>query len=128
MSESGAHVLIFPYPAQGHMIPLLDFTRHLATAGLTITILVTPKNLPLLNPLLSKHAIHQHPRPPFSASPRHPIRRREHRRPPRWWFPVNVVRFRRTQESHNQLVRKPPFAAGGHHFRHVLGMDPPPCG
>ncbi|KAL8492989.1 hypothetical protein ACS0TY_024264 [Phlomoides rotata] len=55
MSESGAHVLVFPYPAQGHMIPLLDFTRHLATRGLTITILVTPKNLPLLNPLLSAH-------------------------------------------------------------------------
>ncbi|KAL2482785.1 UDP-glycosyltransferase 89B2-like [Forsythia ovata] len=127
MSESGAHILIFPYPAQGHMIPLLDFTRQLATAGLTITILVTPKNLPLLNPLLSKHPPST---PSFSLfpSPCHPLRRREHRRPPRWWFPVNVVRLRRTQESHTQLVRKPPFAAGGHHFRYVLGMDPPPCG
>ncbi|KAL0403984.1 UNVERIFIED_CONTAM: UDP-glycosyltransferase 89B2 [Sesamum radiatum] len=55
MSESGAHILIFPYPAQGHMIPLLDFTHQLAARGLTITILVTPKNLPLLSPLLSTH-------------------------------------------------------------------------
>ncbi|XP_021286417.1 UDP-glycosyltransferase 89B2 [Herrania umbratica] len=51
-----AHVLVFPYPAQGHMIPLLDLTHHLATASdLTITILVTPKNLPLLTQLLSSH-------------------------------------------------------------------------
>ncbi|KAL3627430.1 hypothetical protein CASFOL_028793 [Castilleja foliolosa] len=55
MSDSGAHLLIFPYPAQGHMIPLLDLTHQLAARGLTITILVTPKNLPFLNPLLSSH-------------------------------------------------------------------------
>ncbi|KAL8248629.1 hypothetical protein R6Q59_005497 [Mikania micrantha] len=48
-----SHILVFPFPAQGHMLPLLDLTHHLATHGLTITILVTPKNLPLLNPLLS---------------------------------------------------------------------------
>ncbi|KAI3446782.1 hypothetical protein Pfo_003447 [Paulownia fortunei] len=55
MSESGAHILVFPYPAQGHMIPLLDFTHQLAARGLTITVLVTPKNLPLLKPLLAAH-------------------------------------------------------------------------
>ncbi|KAL6558225.1 hypothetical protein OROMI_018575 [Orobanche minor] len=55
MSESGAHILVFPYPAQGHMIPLLDLTHQLAARGLNITILITPKNLPLLNPLLSTH-------------------------------------------------------------------------
>ncbi|OVA15426.1 UDP-glucuronosyl/UDP-glucosyltransferase [Macleaya cordata] len=54
-SSPGAHVLVFPYPAQGHMIPLLDLTHQLAVRGLTITILTTPKNLPLLNPLLSKN-------------------------------------------------------------------------
>ncbi|KAJ0105096.1 hypothetical protein Patl1_18967 [Pistacia atlantica] len=35
------------------MIPLLDLTHQLATRGLTVTILVTPKNLNLLSPLLS---------------------------------------------------------------------------
>ncbi|KAL0340432.1 UNVERIFIED_CONTAM: UDP-glycosyltransferase 89B2 [Sesamum radiatum] len=55
MSESGSHILIFPYPAQGHMIPLLDFTHQLAARDLTITIVVTPKNLPQLSPLLSTH-------------------------------------------------------------------------
>nr|GEW60590.1 UDP-glycosyltransferase 89A2-like [Tanacetum cinerariifolium] len=53
LDHQGAHILVFPFPAQGHMLPLLDLTHHLATHGLTITILVTPKNLPLLNPLLA---------------------------------------------------------------------------
>ncbi|KAF3438002.1 hypothetical protein FNV43_RR20758 [Rhamnella rubrinervis] len=50
---TGTHVLVFPYPAQGHMIALLDLTHHLASNGLIITILVTPKNLHILKPLLS---------------------------------------------------------------------------
>ncbi|MBA0572774.1 hypothetical protein Golob_003095 [Gossypium lobatum] len=49
------HILVFPYPAQGHMLPLLDLTHQLALRGLTITILVTPKSLPFLSPLLSTH-------------------------------------------------------------------------
>lgn len=54
-SDAGAHILVFPYPAQGHMIPLLDLTHNLVAFGLTVTVLVTPANLPLLKPLLSKH-------------------------------------------------------------------------
>ncbi|GMJ08154.1 UDP glycosyltransferase 89A2 [Hibiscus trionum] len=49
------HILVFPYPAQGHMLPLLDLTHQLVLRGLTITILVTPKNLPFLSTLLSSH-------------------------------------------------------------------------
>ncbi|KAI4357953.1 hypothetical protein L6164_001865 [Bauhinia variegata] len=49
------HILVFPYPAQGHMLPLLDLTHQLALGGLPITIVVTPKNLPNLKPLLSFH-------------------------------------------------------------------------
>ncbi|XVF85727.1 hypothetical protein PTKIN_Ptkin17bG0140600 [Pterospermum kingtungense] len=49
------HILVFPYPAQGHMLPLLDLTHHLSLHGLTITILITPKNLPYLSSLLSSH-------------------------------------------------------------------------
>ncbi|XP_022632462.1 UDP-glycosyltransferase 89A2 [Vigna radiata var. radiata] len=52
---SKPHILVFPYPAQGHILPLLDLTRHLALAGITITIIITPKNLPILNSLLSSH-------------------------------------------------------------------------
>lgn len=55
MHESGAHILVFPFPAQGHMIPLLDFTAQVASLALTVTVVVTPKNLPLLNRLLAAH-------------------------------------------------------------------------
>nr|XP_016460015.1 PREDICTED: UDP-glycosyltransferase 89A2-like [Nicotiana tabacum] len=54
-SKNGVHVLIFPFPAQGHILPLLDFTHQLLLHGFKITILVTPKNLPILDPLLSTH-------------------------------------------------------------------------
>ncbi|KAA8532840.1 hypothetical protein F0562_033043 [Nyssa sinensis] len=54
-SGEGAHILVFPYPAQGHMLPMLDLTHQLALRGLAITVLITPKNLPTLNPLLSSH-------------------------------------------------------------------------
>ncbi|XP_021731146.1 UDP-glycosyltransferase 89B2-like [Chenopodium quinoa] len=48
------HILVIPYPAQGHMIPLLDLTHHLlSTRRLTITVVTTPMNLPLLSPLLT---------------------------------------------------------------------------
>ncbi|KAL2335273.1 hypothetical protein Fmac_016486 [Flemingia macrophylla] len=51
-----AHVLVIPFPAQGHMIPLLDLTRKLATnPTLTITLLTTAGNHHLLSPLLSSH-------------------------------------------------------------------------
>ncbi|KAM7484470.1 hypothetical protein LguiA_000479 [Lonicera macranthoides] len=54
-SSPRPHILVFPYPAQGHMLPILDLTHQLALRGLTITILITPKNLPILTPLLSTH-------------------------------------------------------------------------
>ncbi|CAN1138109.1 UDP-glycosyltransferase 89B2 [Linum perenne] len=69
-TATAPHILIFPYPAQGHLIPLLDFTHLLALQGqLQITILVTPKNLPLLQPLLSLHPQIQTAVLPF---PEHP--------------------------------------------------------
>ncbi|KAL6574271.1 hypothetical protein OROHE_001175 [Orobanche hederae] len=53
MSSSDIHILEFPFPAQGHMLPLLNLTHQLSLRGLSITILITPKNIPLLTPLLS---------------------------------------------------------------------------
>jgi hypothetical protein len=50
--ERRPHVLVFPFPAQGHMIPLLDLTHTLASHGLSLTVLTTPQNQSLLNPLL----------------------------------------------------------------------------
>ncbi|KAK3141313.1 hypothetical protein QOZ80_4BG0332210 [Eleusine coracana subsp. coracana] len=51
----GPHVLVIPFPAQGHALPLLDLTGLLAARGLRLTVATTPANLPLLSPLLAAH-------------------------------------------------------------------------
>nr|AYR16605.1 UDP-glucosyltransferase UGT89N1 [Polygala tenuifolia] len=53
----GPHILVVPYPAPGHMLPLLDLTHQLAKRNLTITVLVTPKLVSLLEPLLSANPL-----------------------------------------------------------------------
>lgn len=70
-SSSKTHILLFPFPAQGHLLPLLDLTHHLSTYCNTfnITILITPNNLPLLNPLLSSHPSIQTLILPFPSHP-----------------------------------------------------------
>ncbi|GMN61698.1 hypothetical protein TIFTF001_030785 [Ficus carica] len=74
---SGAtHILIFPFPAQGHMIPLLDLTHQMAThyAGrISITVVVTPKNLPHLHQLLSVHPSIETLVLPFPSNSKLPI-------------------------------------------------------
>ncbi|CAL5442018.1 unnamed protein product [Camellia sinensis] len=69
ITGDGTHILVFPFPAQGHMIPLLDLTHTLASRGLTITILVTPQNLSLLTPLLSEQPAIKTLILPFPAHP-----------------------------------------------------------
>ncbi|GJN00031.1 hypothetical protein PR202_ga17180 [Eleusine coracana subsp. coracana] len=54
-TTAAAHVLVIPYPAQGHMIPLLHFASILASRGLRLTVVATPATAPLLAPLLSSH-------------------------------------------------------------------------
>ncbi|KAJ1273198.1 hypothetical protein BS78_06G260800 [Paspalum vaginatum] len=49
------HVLVVPFPAQGHALPLLDFAALLAARGLRLTVVTSPANLPLLTPLLAAH-------------------------------------------------------------------------
>ncbi|CAH8301877.1 unnamed protein product [Eruca vesicaria subsp. sativa] len=53
---SKQHVMVFPYPAKGHLLPLLDLTHQLCLHGeISVSIIVTPKNLPYLSPLLIAH-------------------------------------------------------------------------
>ncbi|KAG2304924.1 hypothetical protein Bca52824_033575 [Brassica carinata] len=54
---SKPHIMVFPYPAQGHLLPLLDLTHQLIClhGDITVSIIVTPKNLPYLSPLLTAH-------------------------------------------------------------------------
>ena len=71
-STSATHILVFPYPAQGHMLPLLDLTHQLSLRGLIITILVTPNNLPTLTSLLSANPSIQTLLLPFPPHPQLP--------------------------------------------------------
>ncbi|KAE8658408.1 UDP-Glycosyltransferase superfamily protein [Hibiscus syriacus] len=48
---NGVHILMIPYPGAGHILPLMDLTHQLLRRGLTVTVMVTPKNLHYLNPL-----------------------------------------------------------------------------
>ncbi|KAF8660241.1 hypothetical protein HU200_057807 [Digitaria exilis] len=49
------HVVVIPFTAQGHTLPLLDLAALLAVRGLRLTVVTTPGNLPLLSPLLAAH-------------------------------------------------------------------------
>ncbi|KAJ3707089.1 hypothetical protein LUZ61_010794 [Rhynchospora tenuis] len=52
--NSTKHILLIPYPAQGHLLPLLDLAHLLSLHhGFSLTVLVTPQNLPLIQPFLS---------------------------------------------------------------------------
>ncbi|XP_047177904.1 UDP-glycosyltransferase 89B2-like [Vigna umbellata] len=48
MSTATLHVLAYPFPASGHVIPLLDFAKVLLSRGVKVTVLVTPKTHPLV--------------------------------------------------------------------------------
>ncbi|XP_021718336.1 UDP-glycosyltransferase 89A2-like [Chenopodium quinoa] len=73
-AASATHILVFPYPAQGHMPALLDLTHQLALRGIKITVLITPKNLPALTPLLSTHPTSIDPLVlPFPPHPKLPL-------------------------------------------------------
>ncbi|XP_054791271.1 flavonol 3-O-glucosyltransferase UGT89B1-like [Prosopis cineraria] len=55
-SQDHVHILAYPFPSSGHIIPLLDLTKRLVSRGIYVTVLITPSNLPLLQPLLPSHA------------------------------------------------------------------------
>ncbi|XP_020240195.2 flavonol 3-O-glucosyltransferase UGT89B1 [Cajanus cajan] len=48
MSTAETHVLAYPFPSSGHVIPLLDLTKALLSRGVQVTLLITPNNQPLL--------------------------------------------------------------------------------
>ncbi|XP_034695740.1 UDP-glycosyltransferase 73D1-like [Vitis riparia] len=47
-SATPLHVLVFPFMAQGHTLPMLDLSKLLARCGIKVTIITTPENFPEL--------------------------------------------------------------------------------
>ncbi|KAL7171498.1 hypothetical protein ACSBR2_036203 [Camellia fascicularis] len=43
--EHKAHVLVIPYPSQGHIIPLLRFAKRLSSKGIKATFATTRHTL-----------------------------------------------------------------------------------
>ncbi|XP_059434552.1 probable UDP-glucosyl transferase 73B6 [Corylus avellana] len=54
-TPSPSHVVVFPYMAQGHTIPLLDIAKAFANRGLKVTIITTPSNAPFISSKTSNH-------------------------------------------------------------------------
>ncbi|KAJ3694762.1 hypothetical protein LUZ60_000139 [Juncus effusus] len=63
------HILLIPFPAQGHILPFLDFAHLLSLRNFSLTILTTPSDLHILTPLLSKSPSIQTLTLPFPSHP-----------------------------------------------------------
>ncbi|KAK4270246.1 hypothetical protein QN277_023306 [Acacia crassicarpa] len=51
---SHPHFILFPLPASGHLIPMIDIARLLAQRGVIVTIFTTPKNASRFDSVLSR--------------------------------------------------------------------------
>ncbi|KAK7312940.1 hypothetical protein VNO77_37208 [Canavalia gladiata] len=48
MSTPQTHMLVYPFPTSGHVIPLLDLAKALVSRGVQVTVLITPSNQSLV--------------------------------------------------------------------------------
>ncbi|XP_050212157.1 scopoletin glucosyltransferase-like [Mercurialis annua] len=48
-NQQQLHIILFPFMAQGHILPLLDIAKLLTSRGLKTTLITTPSNAPTLN-------------------------------------------------------------------------------
>lgn len=56
-SSAQPHVVIFPFMAQGHIIPLLDLSKALSRRSSRVTIITTPSNVSSILHYISKHPL-----------------------------------------------------------------------
>jgi hypothetical protein len=116
-TTAGPHILAYPYPDSGHIIPLLDLIHRLLARGLKVTVLINPDNLPLLHPLLSIH--------PSSIQPL-VLSDPEVHDPPR---KTRVAKVRAMSELYYPILlqwfRSPPSPCS-YYLRLLPRLDPPP--
>ncbi|KAF3943095.1 hypothetical protein CMV_030313 [Castanea mollissima] len=53
---SKPHIVIFPFMAQGHTMPLLDLSKALSCQGLKVTIITTPSNSSSISSYISRYS------------------------------------------------------------------------
>lgn len=62
MERSSAHILVFPYPVTGHINPMLQFSKRLASMGLRVSLVTTEANIkPIEDVQSSNNPIHVEP-------------------------------------------------------------------
>ncbi|KAH0458486.1 hypothetical protein IEQ34_013801 [Dendrobium chrysotoxum] len=49
-----AHIVLIPFMAQGHMIPMVDVARLLASSGALVTFITTPVNAARIRPIIDR--------------------------------------------------------------------------
>ncbi|XP_027914185.1 UDP-glycosyltransferase 73C1-like [Vigna unguiculata] len=52
--QKNPHFVLFPFMAQGHIIPMMDIARILAQRGVIITVFTTPENASRFNSVISR--------------------------------------------------------------------------
>ncbi|MED6132869.1 hypothetical protein PIB30_022781 [Stylosanthes scabra] len=50
----GLHIFLFPFMAQGHVIPTIDMAKLFASRGVKSTIITTPLNVPFISKAITK--------------------------------------------------------------------------
>ncbi|OAY79145.1 UDP-glycosyltransferase 89B1 [Ananas comosus] len=122
--DGAPHVLVIPFPAQGHMLPLLDLAHLLARRGVAVTVAVSSGNLPLLSPLLSKSPSIQPLSLPLSPLPPPGPRERQGHGPDLLRHPD--PRPRLSPRPAPLLGPGPPEARLRRRLRHLRGLGPAP--
>ncbi|KAK9141439.1 hypothetical protein Syun_010839 [Stephania yunnanensis] len=67
-SQSHCHIVVFPFMAHGHTIPMLHLSKALSRRGVEVTVITTPSNAPSLLPHIAKHPKVQLHQIPFPSS------------------------------------------------------------